>query len=204
MKIIMIASCNISKNLLKLHRHKSNVMQTKTRWRETKLERTNLGQKIKHKRPGTSLIWGSNPMSSILSASSKTTNDILDKEVFPCCRWSMNLPGVATTIFTPARSSDLCIWLINRQNQKTNQLHVPIMCCSSTILQINITCSEMLVPPTTIAVLNKSKDRLKAFTWVDNIWWPKILSSSKLHEMICIINISYYVQLHKVMWVGLC
>lgn len=57
----------------------------------------------------TSLIWGSNPMSSILSASSKTTKAILPREVFPCCKWSISLPGVATTICTPARSSDLCL-----------------------------------------------------------------------------------------------
>ena len=59
-------------------------------------------------RPYTSLICGSNPISSILSASSKTTNETLEREVFPCCKWSINLPGVATTISTPAFSSDLC------------------------------------------------------------------------------------------------
>lgn len=65
----------------------------------------------------TSLICGSNPISSILSASSKTTYEILEREVFPCCKWSINLPGVATTTLTPARSSDLC------QSQPKNMIY---------------------------------------------------------------------------------
>jgi len=66
----------------------------------------------------TSLICGSKPMSSILSASSRTINEILEREVFPCCKWSINLPGVATITSTPARSSDPCHRM---QHQKQNK-----------------------------------------------------------------------------------
>mmetsp|Transcript_7460 Transcript_7460/g.27031 ORF Transcript_7460/g.27031 Transcript_7460/m.27031 type:complete len:296 (-) Transcript_7460:364-1251(-) len=55
-----------------------------------------------------SLIWGSKPMSSILSASSRTTKLTRCKLQFLCWRWSRNLPGVATTTSTPCLSICLC------------------------------------------------------------------------------------------------
>ena len=41
------------------------------------------------------------PISSILSASSRTTNFTSSSWIEPCLTWSINLPGVATTIWIP-------------------------------------------------------------------------------------------------------
>ncbi len=51
------------------------------------------------------IFWMSRmkPMSSIRSASSRTTVSRLLKLRLPCWWWSSRRPGVATTISTPAR-----------------------------------------------------------------------------------------------------
>jgi len=51
------------------------------------------------------LIWGSNPISSILSASSRTRQVTLFRLVTPDSKKSINLPGVAITTWAPLSRS---------------------------------------------------------------------------------------------------
>jgi hypothetical protein len=50
-----------------------------------------------------------NPMSSILSASSMTSDLIFPSSKVPLLMWSMSLPGVPTTMWTPLLSSLICL-----------------------------------------------------------------------------------------------
>ena len=54
------------------------------------------------------LICGAKPMSSILSASSRTKVSTVRKSTLRCCKWSIRRPGVATMMSGLLRKSESC------------------------------------------------------------------------------------------------
>ena len=53
-----------------------------------------------------------NPMSSMVSASSSTRCLTLLSSMVPRLRWSMSLPGVATSISTPLSKASVCMFIL--------------------------------------------------------------------------------------------
>lgn len=64
------------------------------------------------------------PISSILSASSSTTWLTLSSSIVPLFKWSMSLPGVATTTWAPLSNRDCCWPILTPPKMDTTRIEV--------------------------------------------------------------------------------
>lgn len=85
-----------------------------------------------------------NPMSSILSASSRTTNLTFERSIVLRAMWSSILPGVATAICAPLSKASICGFMLTPPYKSTvftfgaNFLASLSVCCASSLVGARI------------------------------------------------------------------
>lgn len=127
-------------------------------------------------------IWGSKPMSNILSASSKTRYVHLLRLVLPLSRKSMSRPGVAITISTPRSKSLACGPLGAPPN-----MHVFLICdvAPKSFATCCICCANSRVGARIKAIgpsPRARRDWLLMCTMAGSVYWKYITLPITMHK----------------------